>query len=151
VETKRHTGRARPTWDIKVLYDGECPLCMREVAMLRRRNREGRAAFEDIAAPGFDPARYGLDHEAVMGRIHGVLPDGRVVEGVEVFRRVYEAVGLGWLMAPSRWPGVRRLYDWGYRVFARNRLRITGRRDACAEGSCRTPAGEPSAKPLAEG
>lgn len=108
--------------------------------MLRRRNRGGRAAFEDIAAPDFDPRRYGLDREAVMGRIHGVLPDGRVVEGVEVFRRVYEAVGLGWVMAPSRWPGMGRLYEWGYEVFARNRLRITGRADACPEDRCQVPS-----------
>lgn len=128
------------SWDIKVLFDGECPLCMREVSMLRRRNHAGRAEFEDIAEPDFDPRRYGLDAQAVMGRIHAVLPDGRVVEGVEVFRRVYAAVGLGWVMAPSRWPGVRRVYEWGYELFARNRLRITGRSDACLEDRCRVPS-----------
>ena len=32
-----------------------------------------------------------------MERIHAVLPDGRVVKDVEVFRRLYEAVGLGWV------------------------------------------------------
>ncbi|MQI72041.1 DUF393 domain-containing protein, partial [Escherichia coli] len=26
-------------WKIKMLYDGECPLCMREVNMLRKRNK----------------------------------------------------------------------------------------------------------------
>lgn len=122
-------------WEIKILYDGDCPLCRREISQLRRRNREGRVAFEDIAGPEFDPARYGLDGRAVMGRIHGILPDGRVVEGVEVFRRVYAAVGLGWLMAPSRWPGVGRLYEWGYDLFARNRLRLTGRSCAPHPGS----------------
>ena len=30
-----------------------------------------------------------------MGTIHGVLPDGRVITNVEVFRKLYEAVGLG--------------------------------------------------------
>jgi len=120
-------------WEINVLFDGECPLCTREVQMLERRDRgRGRIRFEDIAAPGFEPAVYGLDAQRVMARIHGVLPDGRVVEGVEVFRRAYGAVGLGWLLAPTRWPGVRRLVDACYRLFARNRLRLTGRTvDAC--------------------
>lgn len=31
--------------------------------------------------------------------IHAVLPDGSTVKGVEVFRRVYEAIGLGWVYA----------------------------------------------------
>ena len=65
-----------------------------------------------------------------MARIHGVLPDGTVIEGVEVFRRAYAAVGLGWLIAPTRWPGCRRLTDLAHRIFARNRLRWTGRTSA---------------------
>jgi predicted DCC family thiol-disulfide oxidoreductase YuxK len=121
---------------IRLLYDGDCPLCSREVGFLRARDRgRGRIRFEDIADPCFDPAGYGLDAQQVMARIHGVLPDGRVVEGVEVFRRAYAAVGLGWLLAPTRWPGIRRLADLAYRVFARNRLRWTGRATACEECS----------------
>ncbi len=134
-------------WQIKVLYDGECPLCMREVRFLRRRDRRGRIAFEDIAAPGFDASRYGLDQRAVMARIHGVLPDGRIIEGVEVFRRLYAQVGLGFLLAPTRWPLLRPLFDAAYRVFARNRLRLTGRRGAdCDETRCLPAPGEPSSR-----
>ena len=134
-------------WEIKVLFDGECPLCAREVAFLERRNAKGRAAFEDIAAPEFDAGRYGLDQATVMGRIHGVLPDGSLVEGVEVFRRVYDAVGLGWVMAPAKLPGVGRLYQWGYGVFARNRLRWTGRSDVvCDEGRCAVPGVDQAAE-----
>jgi predicted DCC family thiol-disulfide oxidoreductase YuxK len=122
---------------IKVLYDGDCPLCAREIAFLRGRNRRGLIAFEDIAAPGFDAARYGLDQHAVMSRIHGVLADGTLIEGVEVFRRLYTAIGLGWVVAPTRWPLLRGLFDRAYRVFARNRLRWTGREDAlCTSESC---------------
>jgi predicted DCC family thiol-disulfide oxidoreductase YuxK len=127
-------------WQIRVLYDGECPLCSREIRMLRKRDRgRGRIDFEDIAAPGFDAGRYGLDQAGVMARIHGVLPDGRVVEGVEVFRRAYASVGLGWLVAPTRWPGLRQLFDAAYRVFARNRLKWTGREHACDTGACARP------------
>jgi predicted DCC family thiol-disulfide oxidoreductase YuxK len=119
-------------WEIRLLYDGECPICSREVEMLRKRNGAGRLDLEDIADPAFDATRYGLDQEGVMARIHGVLPDGRVVEGVEVFRRAYAAVGLGWLMAPTRWPLLRPLADAGYRWFARNRLRLGGRAEPAA-------------------
>jgi predicted DCC family thiol-disulfide oxidoreductase YuxK len=123
---------ANGRWQIRVLYDGDCPLCTREIRLLERRDRgRGRIQFEDIARPSFDPGAYGLDANQVMARIHGVLPDGTVVEGVEVFRRAYGAVGLGWLMAPTRWPGLRSLADLAYRVFARNRLRWTGRACEC--------------------
>ena len=125
--------------EITVLYDGDCPLCVREIEMLRRRDPEGlRAGFEDIAAEGFDAARYGRTHGELMARIHGVLPSGELVEGVEVFRRVYAAVGLGWLVAPTGWPLLRPVFDAMYRLFARNRLRITGRGEVCGE-HCEVP------------
>lgn len=37
-------------WKIKLLYDGECPLCVREVNFLQKRDRgRGLVAFVDIA------------------------------------------------------------------------------------------------------
>ena len=91
----------REPWEVRVLYDGDCPLCSREIRFLERRDRgRGRIDFEDITGPDFDAFRYGLQPQQVMDRIHAVLPDGSVVEGVEVFRRASSAVGLGWLLAP---------------------------------------------------
>ena len=126
-------------WDIKLLYDGDCPLCMREVRMLSRRNKRGRLALEDIAGPDFDARRYGMTHDDLMGRIHAVLPDGTTVTGMEVFRRAYAAVGMGALLAPTAWPLLRPLSDRAYDWFARNRLRITGRRVSCAADRCAPP------------
>ncbi len=130
---------ANESWQIKLLFDGDCPLCSREVDMLRRRNSAGRVVFEDIAAPEFDPSRYQLTQEEVMGHIHGVLPSGEVVRGMEVFRRAYAGVGLGWVLAPSRWRLLAPLFDRAYRLFARNRLRWTGR-GSKSTAPCPTPA-----------
>jgi predicted DCC family thiol-disulfide oxidoreductase YuxK len=128
----KERGRVNGSWRIRVLYDGDCPLCSREIRFLERRDRgRGRIRFEDIAEPSFDPGAYGLEAREVMARIHGVLPDGTVIAGMEVFRQAYAAVGLGWLMAPTGWPGLRRLADLAYRIFARNRLRLTGRTCSC--------------------
>ncbi len=128
---------APSAFEIKVLYDGLCPLCRREVAMLKRLDRRGRIAAEDIAAPAFDPGRYGLTQEQVMGHIHGVLPDGSVIRGVEVFRRLYRAVGLGWLLGWTAWPIGRPIAEAGYRWFARHRLTLTGRRgESCSTDRC---------------
>ena len=85
-------------WELQLFYDGECPLCAREIRFLAGRDRAGRIDFVDIAAPDFSAAAYALDPHAIVARIHGRLPDGTVVEGLEVFRRAYAAVGLGWLV-----------------------------------------------------
>lgn len=111
-----------------ILIDGGCPLCRHEAGLMRRLDRgRGRLAIVDIAAPAFDASRYGTTFDALMGEIHGVLPDGSLVTGVEVFRRAYGAVGWGWLLAPTGWPGLRWAFDRAYAWFARNRLKLTGR------------------------
>ena len=124
-------------WRFKLLYDGECPFCRREVRWLQLRNRHGYLSFEDIASTDFDPARYGLTHQEVMGSIHGVFPDGRVVRKVEVFRQAYRAIGLGWLLAPTGWPVLKWFFDRLYALFARHRVslgRFFGR--SCEAGTC---------------
>jgi predicted DCC family thiol-disulfide oxidoreductase YuxK len=130
------------TSPFRVLIDGECPLCRREAAVLQRLDRgRGRLHLVDIAAPDFEPASVGRSLDELMGTIHGVTADGAIVTGMEVFRRAYAAVGFGWLLAPTGWPGLRPAFDRAYRWFARNRMRFTGRRDAgCAGDRCRAPS-----------
>jgi predicted DCC family thiol-disulfide oxidoreductase YuxK len=130
--TAQHDGQH----EIEAFYDGECPLCIREVKLLRRLDKEGHIKFTDITAKDFDAQRLGIDQSELMKQIHARLPDGRIVTGVEVFRRLYSAVGWTWPVALSRLPGVRQALDVAYRVFARNRRWLTGRSsekcDRCA-------------------
>jgi predicted DCC family thiol-disulfide oxidoreductase YuxK len=128
------------SWRIKLLHDGLCPVCSREVRLLRRLDRgRGKIAFEDIAAPGFAPERYGLTLPQVVGSMHAIRPDGTVVRAMEVFREAYALVGLGWLLAPTRWPLLRPLFDRLYRIFARFRPRLSRfNSGACATTRCAT-------------
>ena len=127
--------------EVEVFYDGDCPLCTREIGWLRRWDRRGRIRFSDISANDFDVASTGLSFEALMARIHGRTGDGRMIEGVEVFRRLYSAIGFGPLVTLTRLPGISHLLDLAYRWFARNRLRLTGRCDdkGCARVDHESP------------
>lgn len=116
-------------WDVQVFFDSDCPLCMREIRLLRRLDSERRRIwFTDIAQPSFDARDWDTDKATLMGEIHGRLPDGNWITGVEVFRQLYSTVGFRRIVAVTRWPGIRHMLDVAYRVFARNRLRLTGRR-----------------------
>lgn len=114
---------------IEVFFDGHCPLCRREMAMIKNRDRKDRIRCVDIAASDFDASTVGISWETLMERIHGRLPDGRLISGVEVFRVIYDALGFSRLVRLSRLPGITQLLDVGYRLFAKNRLRLTGRCD----------------------
>jgi predicted DCC family thiol-disulfide oxidoreductase YuxK len=123
----------------EVFYDGDCPICRREIALVRRLDRHRRVQLTDIAQEDFDPAEVGRTYPELMASIHGRTPDGAWVEGVEVFRQLYSAVGLGPLFGWTQWPGIRHALDRSYTWFAKNRLGLTGR---CDDTGCRTPAGE---------
>lgn len=126
-------------WQVEVFFDGDCPLCKREINWLRKRDKDKRVKFTDIASAEFDASVLGKTQDELMARIHGRLPNGAWIEGVEVFRQLYSAVGFGWLVAPTRLPLIRSLLDLGYRIFARYRLRLTGR---CDTGKCATSKAE---------
>src|SRR5690349_17398229 len=44
---------------LQLLYDGACPICSLEMRRLQSLDGARRLECLDIAAPGFDPARYG--------------------------------------------------------------------------------------------
>ena len=132
--------------DIEVFFDGGCPLCRREINLLRRWDRRGKIRFTDIDSPDFQASAVGMTDDALVAQMHGRLPDGTWLQGVEVFRRMYAAVGFGPLVLLSRLPLISQLLDWGYAIFARNRLRLTGR---CTATSCSTNP-EPVPSPVPE-
>lgn len=132
------------TPNLTILYDGGCPLCVREVAFLRRRDQRlspqaPRLAFVDIDAADYDPQTYaGIGYREAMGRIHALCADGRVLRDVAVFRAAYQEIGLGWLYAPTGWPGIAALANAAYGLWARWRLQLTGRPSLDALCRCRT-------------
>ncbi len=117
------------SWKINLLYDGDCPLCLRELSFLQKKDAgRGRVKFTNIAALDYDPEENGgIDFETAMGRIHAVRADGTVVKNVAVFQEVYDAIGIGWMYAPTKWPIIGPLVNKIYDLWADKRLAVTGR------------------------
>jgi predicted DCC family thiol-disulfide oxidoreductase YuxK len=124
------------TTRLTFLFDGACAICDAEAARLRRWNTgRGTLRFIDISAPDFDPAPYGRTLAELMGRVHAFRPEGEVLVGMDAIRAAYDEVGLGWLLRPTTWPGLRPLFDRLYVWFAGNRYRLSGR-VRCNDGRC---------------
>lgn len=102
--------------------------------MLRRRDAErtNSIVFVDVADPNYKPEENcGIDYETAMRTIHGIVPNERnelvVMKGVEVFRKAYELVGLGWVYAFLDVPVLKKIATSLYDAWARIRLPLTGR------------------------
>ncbi len=134
-------------YPLTVFFDGACPICAREIAVMKRLDRRGRLSFCDFSRPDYYAATTGLSPETLSVVIHAQWGDETVITGLEVFRALWELVGLGRLVWLSRLPLVEPILQRGYAWFARNRLWLTGRENAC-RGPCRAA---PPAPPTATG
>jgi predicted DCC family thiol-disulfide oxidoreductase YuxK len=117
-----------------VFYDGDCPLCRREIGHYRAIDRTAAIEWLDLHQSGERLRAAGVTHEQAMARLHVIDPDAGLVSGVPAFVAIWH-----------RLPGYRHLatlvsalgligpLDRAYAHFARWRLR---RR--CSEGTCQT-------------
>ena len=117
--------------DVLVWFDGACPLCVREIAWMRRLDRRDAIAFVDVSrAATPDGASCPIDRSVLLARFHA-LEDGRVVSGAAAFAAMWRAIPLlrplG-LAARNRLvlAGLERLYGLFLRV--RPRLQRAARR-----------------------
>ena len=102
---------------------------------LKKRDKQGALTLVDIQTPEFAAQYPELDWHALNARIHGLLPDGSLITGLDVTHQAWKAVGVGWLYAPLRWPVIRIVADWCYIKFAKHRYTIsyllTGKKRTC--------------------
>jgi len=97
------------TTETAVLYNGECPICSREIAQYRRAAADADLPlrFDDLHAA--DLAAWGVTPDDARRRLH-VLRDGRVVAGVPAFLALWQALpGWRWLARVVGLPGVRHV------------------------------------------
>lgn len=112
---------------LTVYFDGDCPICRREIDLMKLLNRKGHLQFIDFSQSTYSPEEHGYN-QCDLGRvIHARRADGLTITGVEVFRAMWEAIGLGFLANLSRLPLINKLLVKAYTWFGRNRLRLTGR------------------------
>lgn len=121
-----HSGGTKP-YPLTVYFDGECPICRREIDLMKIFNRSARLQFIDFSDGSYRSVEHGLS-PCDLGRvIHARWSDGTLITGVEVFQEMWEAIGLGFLSRLARRPMINKLLVRAYAWFARNRLRLTSR------------------------
>lgn len=133
-----------PIKTFEVFFDGQCPLCKREIEMIRRQDKSKKLELTDISRSDFSSDDFSLD--TLMREIHGRMPNGEYVKGVEVFREIYQRIGFSGIVASTRLPVIRQLLDVAYRCFAFLRFKhamhrlkkseVENSANSCETGSC---------------
>ena len=131
-ETEATAGKA------VVLYDGECPLCLKSVDLLKRldwlRVLHCQNARETDRWP---PSPVPLDEKRMLEEMHLVTPRrDAVYHGFKAFRWMAWRIPLLVAFAPLMYlPGVPAIGQRAYLWIARNRYRLV----PCHSGVCEVP------------
>jgi predicted DCC family thiol-disulfide oxidoreductase YuxK len=97
---------------VTVWYDGACPLCIREISLMRRLDRAAAIDFVDVAPEG---AACPIDRQLLLARFHARESGGPVLDGAAAFAAMWRAIPvlrpLGLLARnPVVLAGLERLY-----------------------------------------
>ena len=114
-----------------VWHDGGCPLCRREIALMRRLDRRGRIDFVDLMQ--LPAALCPIDRAEMLARFHA-SENGRILSGAAAFAAMWRSIPLlrplglaarsPWLLAALERlylrflrlrPRVQRLFAEGHR------------------------------------
>ncbi|CAH0348812.1 MAG: DUF393 domain-containing protein [Sphingobium sp.] len=73
---------------LTVWFDGQCPLCRREIALMQRLDKRGSIDFVDVAAEATDCP---IDRDALLARFHA-QEDGVMLSGAAAFAAMWRAI-----------------------------------------------------------
>ena len=107
--------------ELKIFYDGGCPLCLAEMKHLLRLDQYKKIDLVDINQQGFRAKYPNISRTKADQILHGQLADGSILLGLDVTHKAWSLVGKGKWTAIIRWPIIRLIADFFYLQFARHR------------------------------
>lgn len=124
--------------ELKVYYDGACPICVREMKSYMRMDRSGRVDWFDITDQDEVLRAEGVDPVQALNELHVRRADGSIATGVDAFILLWRVVPL---MRPVAWliglPLIKPLSEVAYRWVTVRRLKAEGRYCDPETGKCK--------------
>jgi predicted DCC family thiol-disulfide oxidoreductase YuxK len=114
-----------------ILFDGMCPLCAGNVQFVLKHDRQRRFRFASMQSEvgaslyrrfGIDPG----DPETLI-----LVTGDRALRDSEAILAIYNGLGWPWRLASAARALPAAVRDRLYRLVARNRYRLFGRRTSC--------------------
>jgi predicted DCC family thiol-disulfide oxidoreductase YuxK len=128
---RRHITAPNGLTKFAILFDGQCPLCIRSVTIVDFFDWRGKFVFRDVNDWTPLSRDYpGLDQQKSLEEMQLIIPrNGRyeALAGFYAFRKIAQHLPLGMLLWPFLYlPGVPFVGTHLYRLIASRRKRITG-------------------------
>lgn len=113
-----------------LFFDGVCGLCNRFVDFVLKHDRHGRVCVAPLQGP---TAAASLPDEIVRGLDTVVLLDGESwhIRSSAIVRTFWKIGGLWSILGTLLWLIPKPLRDLGYKIIARSRYRLFGKKETC--------------------
>ena len=110
---------------VTMYFDGACPLCQREVALLKRLDKAKNVKWQDISKDIGDLVNDGISFEEAMQQLHARDKNNQLQKGVDAFITVWRELPYFRILAfLGSLPGIKWLAAVSYAVFAKWRLKV---------------------------
>jgi predicted DCC family thiol-disulfide oxidoreductase YuxK len=110
-----------PDKPVTVWYDSACPLCIREIGLMRRLDRAERINFVDAVNPDNSCP---IDRAEILARFHA-MENGTLLSGAAAFAAMWRVIpALRPLGLLAKLPGALWLLERAYLGFLRIRPRL---------------------------
>ena len=127
--------------ELRIFYDGNCPLCSAEMRQLKARDPNGLIELVDLNSPDFKQHFGHIDKDYANTILHGETTTGEVLLGLDVTCKAWALTGTRAWVQLLRLPIIKPIADWSYLHFAKHRYRIsyllTGK--ARCDNNCQLP------------
>lgn len=124
---------------LRVFYDGFCPLCVAEMEKLRQYDQQQVLELQDVQASDFAERFPHIDPIAANRVLHAEKANGELLLGLDVTYEAWRLVGKHRWLKLLRIQPIKFFADWCYLKFAKHRYTLsswlTGKK-RCDNGTC---------------
>jgi len=106
-----------------IYYDGQCPLCLAEIHMLKHNNQ--KKLLEFVSLQEIDSSENDINCALAFKTIHARLGDNKIIIGPEVFFEAYKRSDLILINYLFSFRLFRFFYAKFYTIFAKYRHKIS--------------------------
>ncbi len=122
---------------LKVLFDGACIICAKEVHHYKKIDKNDQLELVDISAVDFSASDYGITENDANLHLHAIDSNGNIFVGIASFVEIWSRVPPYHYLVPvfdNKF--LRPFFNTGYNVFAKYIRPKLPKRANCDDGSC---------------
>ncbi|MCF6190250.1 MAG: DUF393 domain-containing protein [Cocleimonas sp.] len=118
-------------------HDGECPLCNIEIKAMQKMDKNKVIHWVDISRDKQALDAAGISYQQAMDNIHVLDDEQKMITGVKGFLVLWQHLPYYRRIVPfiQKVPFLLSTMEAAYRLFARYRLKITGRMQQSEEST----------------